>query len=234
MAIDAVAFEEKVKELYTANIVGLSGHNPFAQKNTSYLREFIHSIANTLAVDCLQITAITTDTGLGGFPIIPGAGPAGKMSVVNEPLLGHIYRKVREAVIREFGRTAHEEWPPTQGSGLYLKAIIDCFTQTTTEFYNKQLIITSIHPLVYLGAYKITAGGFKAPQPNIMVSDIMGKAPSLKGRFWPIFVKAFVDGYVEYVQTELTGAGTIVGICVPSLAQVCGTPMVGAGTGTII
>jgi hypothetical protein len=233
MAINPVAFEAKVKELYTAKIVGLSGQNPFAQKNPSYLIEFIHSISNTLAMDCLQITCVTVDAGIGAAPPMPGVG-IGKMTVVNEPLLGRIYTRVREAVIREFGRTAHEAWPPTEGSGIYLRAILESFTQTTTDFYNKNLTIASVHPFVYTGAYKVTNGGFLAPQPNIIASDIMGKAPSLKGRFWPIFVKAFADGYVEYIQQDLTGTGAITGICVPSVAQVCGLPLPGAGTGTII
>ena len=232
MAIDAVAFEAKVKELYTQKIMALANQNPFAQKNPSYVNEFIHAISNTLAMDCLQITAITADVGVGGAPVVIGAG-VGQMTVVNEPLLGHIYRKVREAVLREFGSTAHQEWPPTEGSGIYLRAILESFTQVTTDFYNKHLKIISVHPLVYTGAYKIVGGGFIAPQPNILVSDIMGKAPSLKGRFWPVFVKAFVDGYVEYIQTELTGTGTIIGLCVISPHQVCGLPMAGAGTGTI-
>lgn len=235
MAIDAVEFEAKVKELYTANIIGLSGHNPFAQANTTYIKEFIHSISNALSKDSLLIKCVTADVGLGGVPLVGGASIGGKMIVNNDTLLKHIYTKVREAVIQKYGRTAHDVWPPTQGSGIYLKAILECFTKTTTDYYNKYLLITGVHPLVYLGTYKVVAGGFIPPKPNIMVSDILAKAPSLKGPFWPVFVKAFVDGYADYISQDLTGAGVIAGICIPSLGQVCGIPfMVGAGTGIIV
>jgi hypothetical protein len=62
----------------------------------------------------------------------------------------------------------------------------------------------------------------------------MGKSPSLKGIGWPIFVKAFVTGYTDYIRWDLTGKGVIANICIPNISQVCGIPMVGVGAGTII
>lgn len=226
MAIDPVVFENKVKEVYAANIIGLSGQNPFAQANPKYLGEFIHSIANTLALDSLKITCITTDAGLGTPPPAPGIGINGSVKWVNEPMLGKIYTSVRNSILAQFGETMHEAWPPTQGSGIYLKAILNSFTTPMTEFGNKKLKISSIHPIVHAGTFVVNGGQFIAPQPNILISDIMGKSPTLKGSFWPTFVKAFVHGYIDYIQTDLTGSGIIIGAG--------SAPTVGAGTGVLV
>ena len=89
-----------------------------------------------------------------------------------------------------------------------------------------QILVVALTPKFF------NNGDFSGLVATTIQEQIIAASPLLLGPAWPTIATAISESYVATIEQHSTGSLTIIGICVPSPAQVCGTPSVGVGTGT--
>lgn len=230
-AIPAILFN-LIQTKVAQKIEAISGHSPLAQANPAYFIKMCLALGKGIAEGTPTITFTTVDAGASGVPPLPGVG-VGTGIVVDAAFMSEqIYTKVREYVIEDFGKTAHEVWPPSEGnSGHYLKAFTDGISEAVKEHYSTAWTLSSAHPIVYAGTGTVTEGSFSGIIPEAVKSKISEAAPDFTGPFWVRFAQAVAEGYVNGIHNKSTGTVVISGICIPGPSQVCGLPLGGSGTG---
>jgi hypothetical protein len=183
-----------------------------------------------------NIAFVTNDTGLSGIPLVPGVGSG--TGIITDPtfFVEDLYTRIRSYVIQDFGRTLHDPYPPRpDNSGQFLLALCEGINDAFLSYYPNAWTLASVHPIVYLGSGTINDGQFSGLSAPTIQQDIINGAPNFVGRFWPRLAQAIAESYVALIELHSTGTVTIVGVCIPSLSQVCsivGVPGTGTGTAT--
>ena len=220
----------------SSRMAAISGHAPLGQQNPAFYIEFAQAIGQGIILGGPLITFTTSDMGLSGVPPIPGVGAG--VGIVIDPkfFIEDLYTRIRGYVIQDFGRTAHDPYPPSPGnSGQYLLALCQGINDSLLSYYPIAWTLVSAHPIVYIGTGTISDGQFSGLVAATIQSAIISGAPNFVGKFWPRLAQAISESYVALIEQHSTGTVVISGICVPSLAQVCaisGVPGVGTGTAT--
>ena len=208
---------------------------PLSSKNPSYYIEFCTAIATGISDGSKIINFTTADAGMGGAPPVPGVGAGVGIFVDKAWLHKTLYTRILAKIKSTFGRTLHGDFPPgPNDSGRFLDAVCIGIADSIEEHFKIAYNLVSAHPLVYMGVGKINEGMYFGLQPNNIASLIKAAGPRLKGKFFPIMIQVISEVYVEAIHKHSTGTVTITGVCVPSVAQVCGINMIGTGTGTAI
>lgn len=208
------------------------GAKPLAQKNPAFFIEMCTAIGSGIILGAPAIAFTTSDTGMMGVPPIPGAGVG--VGIVTDPtfFIEDLYTRLRGYVIADFGQTSHDPYPPgPKNSGQYLLAICNGINDAFLSYYPTAWALVSAHPLIYAGSGTIADGNFSGLVATAIQSTIQGLAPTLVGKFWPRIAQGIAESYTALIEQHSTGTVTIVGVCVPSLVQVCGVPSVGTGSG---
>lgn len=210
------------------------GGNPLGQKDPSYFIAMCAAIGTGIASQA-TLTFTTTDAGAVATPPIPGIG-AGVGVIVDEVFMSEkMYTYLRDQAIADFGSTAHSSWPPSGGSGLFLKALTDGICESIKTHFATAWILASVHPTVYLGTGLITAGGFSGVVEAGIASVMAGAASQMKGPFWPKMCTNIAKGFKDGIEQKATGTVVITGICIPLVPpagfQICGVPGTGSGSG---
>ena len=227
-----------VKTNLDANMKALRDYSgPLAQKNPKYFIEMCQAIGFGIAEGSSVIVLKTKDSGVGGIPPVAGIGAGVGVIVDRAWFEQQLYVELRQSVLDNFGRTLHDPWPPSKGnSGEFLRAIAKGISDGVTDHYATAYILTSAHPLVYMGIGLIKNGNYSGLVASAIEGLIISYGPSLKGKFWPILAKVVAKVYVDAIHNHSTGKVTIAGVCVvtPLPPQACGIPMSGVGTGTAV
>ena len=233
MPVSPAALAALVQTSVNSRMSAVSGYAPLAQKNPAYFIQMCTAIGSGIILGSPVIGFTTSDIGFSGTPPIPGVGSG--VGIVTDPtfLIEDLYTRIREYVISQFGKTSHDPYPPgPTNSGQYLKALCEGINDAILAYYPTAWTLVSAHPLVYAGSGSIAAGNFTGVVPTAIQSQIISLSPTLQGSFWPKLAQAIGESYSALIEQHSTGTVTIVGVCVPSLAQVCNLPGAGAGTGT--
>lgn len=212
--------------------ISSNGRGPLEQQNPSYFTAMCTALGRGIAVGSPMIQFTTVDTGASGAPPVPGIGTGVGIVVDADFMEKEIYNTIRQYTVQDFGKTTHDPHPPAlDNSGIYLQAICKGIASAVKQHYTTAWMLTSSHSIVYIGSGQILKGHFSGLQSELVKSQIVSQGPTLKGKFWPRMAQAIAEAYVKTIETQSTGQVTIAGICVPSLAQICGLPMSGTGTG---
>lgn len=206
-----------------SRMAAIRGYHPLSQKTPRYFIEFCHAIGMGIIDGGPTINFITNDTGLAGLPLVAGVGAG--IGIITDPnwFVQDLYTRVRQYVLDDFGRTAHDPYPPRPGSsGEYLLALCKGINDSFLSYYPTAWTLTSAHPQIYQGIGLITDGQFSGLSASTIQSDIISGAPDFRGRFWPRLAQAVSESYVGLIEQHSTGTVTITGTCIPvPLAQVC-------------
>lgn len=190
------------------------------------------AIGNGIATGVPVISFITKDSGQSGVPPIPGTGTGIGIKVDSDWYTKELYTKLRKTVLEKYGYTSHDPYPPSDdNSGKYLEAMCKGIAEAVKEHYATAWVLTSAHPLVYMGTGLIGNGDLTGVSPSAISPLIQSAAPQFKGEFWPIFCKTVAEVHAEAITKHSTAEVTIIGICIPSPGQVCGLPISGSGSG---
>lgn len=238
MPVSPQALSNLVIQKVNANIRGLSGYQPLGMKNPQYFIRFMTAIATGIAQGNATMPFTTKDSGMMGAPPIPGVGAGVGVDVDKDFLSKCMYTQIRARIIKRFGTTRHEAYPPKRdNSGVYLKAITDGIAEAVKEHYKASYILVSTHPMIYLGQGK--AENFKVVNHMSIKSIILSLVPEFKGIFLPDFAEGIAVGFKEGIEgikpnnlPYTTAQVTITGVCVPSQSQTCNiSPSNGTGAG---
>lgn len=209
-----------------------NGVHPLAQKDPSYFIAMCTAIGTGIALGGPVISFTTSDSGVMGAPPVPGVGTGVGIVVDSDFFIKDLYTRIRGYIIADFGKTSHDAYPPgAKNSGQYLLAMCTGIGKAIKTNFATAWILTSAHPLIYIGSGTISNGNFFGITAPAIKSAIVAAGPLMKGPFWPRTAQAISESYVEMITQHSTGSVTIVGICVPSLVQVCGIGSSGVGTG---
>lgn len=207
---------------------------PLAQENPSFFVLMCTALGTGIATGTPTIPFTSQDTGFMGIPPIPGVG-SGIGVIVNAPQMSQLmYTMVREAVIAQFGETEHDPWPPASDNltGQFLKALTDGLSGAIKTHYATCWTLVSADPTIYAGQGAINPGQFTGLIPTQVAQQITAvSGPLNAGKFWPNMVVAISEAYCQAIMQYATGSVTIIGVCVPSVTQVCGIPSAGIGIG---
>lgn len=207
-------------------------NGPLGQKNPMYFRQFANAIGQGIANGTPLVNFTTADIGVSGIPPVPGVGTG--IGIMFDAVFFEVtaYTYIRNAMIANFGKTYHDVYPPRlENSGMYLKALCKAVGESIAEHYKTAWILNSAHPLIYIGTGKINNGMFFGIQEDLVYQSIFSMGFFLKGRAWPIICREIAKAYKLTIETRSTGQVTIVGVCVPSVSQICLINSTGAGTG---
>lgn len=211
----------------------LTGKDPRATKAAPYFIKFCTAVGKGIAEGTPVVQFTTKDTGVMGTPPIPGAGVGKGIKVDAEYMSKKMYALLRDEAVAKGSK--HGEWPPADDNGgKYLKAITDGIADGIKEHYKDSWILTSVHPTIYMGTGKIdpqNGSKFSGIQASLVESLILSYGPDMQGSMWPKLAKYVAQAYKDGIENKSTGEVTIIGVCVPSLSQVCGIPSNGNGTG---
>lgn len=233
MPVSGPALAALVQTNINTRMSAVGGYSPLSQQNPSYFIQMCTAIGTGLILGAPAISFTTSDVGFSGAPPIPGVGSG--IGIVTDPIffVEDLYTRIRNYVIQQFGRTAHDPYPPgPSNSGQYLKALCEGINDAFLAYYATAWTLVSAHPLVYAGSGTISDGNFTGIIPSAIQSQIVSLSPLLQGSFWPTMAQAISESYAALIEQHSTGSVTIVGVCVPSLVQVCNLPGTGVGTGT--
>lgn len=141
------------------NMKKISGHSPLSQKNPSFFIAKCMAIGNGIATGVPVISFITKDSGQSGVPPIPGTGTGIGIKVDSDWYTKELYTKLRKTVLEKYGYTSHDPYPPSDdNSGKYLEAMCKGIAEAVKEHYATAWVLTSAHPLVYMGTGLIGNG----------------------------------------------------------------------------
>jgi hypothetical protein len=207
---------------------------PLAQKNPAYFIMMCNAIATGIQLGAPVIAFTTTDSGVTSAPPVPGVGTGVGIKVDAEKFAERLYTLVRSKMKARFGDTSLEPWrPPADGAGRFTEALCRGIAESVQRHFATCWILTSAHPIIYMGSGKITKGKFRGVAGAAVAAAIQSAAPLLsKGPAWPIFCQAVGEAYQATIQQDATGEVRIFGVCVPSITQVCAIPASGSGAGT--
>lgn len=205
------------------------GGKPLGQKRPQFFIELCTAIATGLAASA--ITFLTTDTGVTSAPPKPGTGAGVGINMNKEFFSETLYTILRNQTLAQFGKCVHEAWPPSSGTGLFLKALTDGISEATEEHWKTAWILASAHPVITVGVGMIPKGSFALTNESSVASTMAAAAPNMRGPYWPEMCKKIAEAYGIAIGTESWGQVVISGVCVPSESQVCGIPSAGVGTG---
>lgn len=216
MPIIGVKLGTLIKNKMIKNISELSGVDPSQQQNPQYFNSFCYGLGNGIALGTKNIVFKTSDKGvtnpLGGV----GAGKGIGIKFDSEYMIKTSYSKIRDEVIKKFGATTHDPYPPNiKNSGEYLLAILKSIAESIKEVYETDLILTSTHFPVMNGVGLIEKGNFSGLIEENIKSLIISSIPAFNGSFWPNFVKIVSESYVDTVHNHstskviITGAGSV-------------------------
>jgi hypothetical protein len=218
-----------------ANLAALNGQGPLAQKDPSYFIAMCTAIGTGIATGSPLITFTSSDTGMMGVPPIPGAGTGVGIVVDGSFFEQDLYTRIRGFIIADFGSTTHDAYPPgPMNSGQNLLAVCKGVSDAIVTNFATAWTLTSVDPTIYIGSGMIQNGDFSGLVATAVSGPMVSAAPTLKGAFWPRICQGIAESYVAAIEQHSTGSITLVGVCVPSLAQVCGLPSSGTGTGTAV
>jgi hypothetical protein len=234
MPVSPQALTALITEKINSKMMAIDGMGPLAGKNTTYYLAFCKAIGTGIAQGTPTVLFTTQDSGSMGAPPIPGAGVGLGIMVDDAYMSQQIYTQCRSMVISMYQKTNNVEYPPSDGTnGKYLLAVAEGIAESVKELYAVSWALASVNPLVYMGTGNITNGNFTLPTaaliPNLILSN---GAPLLQQKgFWPTMAQVIGQVYADTIQNHSTGMVNIIGVCVPSLSQVCGIPSSGTGTG---
>jgi len=232
MPVVPAALIALIKTDIAANMVAISGTDPLEQQDPSYFIEMCTAIGTGIATGTPLVNFVTTDTGQSGVPPVPGVGTGIGITVDDIDMEEQIYTSARDFVIEDFGETTHDAFPPgSNNSGKFLDALSTGVASAVKSHFSTAWVLTSAHPLVYAGSGLIGPGDFSGMSISAVKSAIVPEAPRFVGPYWPRLAEAIATGYVQSIEQKGTGTVTIVGVCVPSITQLCGIPLGGSGTG---
>jgi hypothetical protein len=221
-------FNSKVGQL--GNFAG-----PLSTPGAAHTTAFCMAIGNGIALGAPTIPFTTTDSGVAGAPPIPGVGSGVGIKVDAAWFKKDLYENIRQKVIAKYGQTMAVPYPPAgpDDAGKFLEALCDSIADSVKEHFATAWILTSAHPIVYLGSGTISEGHFSGVAPTAVSGAITGAGALYftKG-FGPDLAKAIGESYSKAIMQHSTGNVTITGVCVPSPTQICGLPIPGTGTGT--
>lgn len=206
---------------------------PLSTPGAAHTTAFCMAIGSGIALGAPVIPFTTSDSGLAGAPPIPGVGTGVGIKVDASWFKKELYETIRKAVQAQYGQTMSVPYPPgPDDAGKYLEALCDSIADSVKEHFATAWILTSAHPIVYMGTGTIAEGKFTGVVPSAVSGAITGAGALYftKG-FGPGMAKAIGEVYSKAIMQHSTGMVTITGICVPSPAQVCGLPIPGTGTG---
>jgi hypothetical protein len=208
-------------------------HGPLNQRNPMYFIQFANAIGQGIAQGTPLVNFTTLDVGVMGTPPVPGTG-AGVGIVFDAAFFEQTaYTHIRNAMLATFSKCAHDPYPPRlENSGMYLKAMCKAVGESIAEHYKTAWILTSAHPLIYVGTGKINNGMFSGIQQDLVYQSILSLGFLMRGQAWPIICQEIAKAYKLTIETKSTGQVTIVGVCIPSIYQLCMINSTGAGTGT--
>lgn len=213
-----------------ANMKALGG-NPLGQKNPSYFKNFCLAIATGIGSQA-TIQFVTVDAGSGGTPPVPGVGAGVGIMVDDLFMSEQIYTNLRNQTLAQFGRTIHNAWP----DGPFLKALTDGISLSVKTHFATAWVLTSAHPLIYMGTGLINNGAFSGVSDSSIASAMAAAGGSLQGPYWPTMCQQIAKGFKDGIEQKSTGTVAITGVCIPLTPpagfQLCGINMSGAGTGT--
>lgn len=217
-----------------SRMAAIAGHHPLQQKNPMYFIAMCQAIGLGIATGAPIISFTTSDSGFAGIPPVPGIGSGIGITVDPTFFIQDLYTRIRNYVIDDFGRTAHDPYPPRPGnSGQYLLALCEGINDSFKSYYPTAWILTSANPDIYMGTATISDGDFFGLVAPAIQSLIIAGAPLLLGKFWPRLAQAISESYVALIEQHSTGTLTITGVCIPSQSQVCDIgSSTGSGTGT--
>lgn len=234
MPIVQEALTELIKTKIDANMASFGKYGgPLSQQNPAYFIAMCQGIAQGIAQGTKTINFTTKDIGMAATPLISGVGSGVGILVDADFLDESIYTNLRNSVIADFGSTLHEPFPPSsQNSGNYLRAFSSGIAFSIKEHLSTAMILTSTHTTIYAGKGDILNGSFYGLDASAIKNFIVTASPTMQGSFWSKVAEAISLAYVDSIHNHSTSSVVISGICVPSANQVCGLPLVGAGTGT--
>lgn len=208
----------------------ISGYDPIGPQNPKphFFVKFCMGIGKGIATGTPSISFKTIDVGAGGAPAVNGSGIGKGIKVNSEHMSEMIYTKIRNKILQTYGKTNHGPWPVRDESGVWLKAMTDSIAEAIKEHYGKSIVLSSSHPLVYIGTGKIMEGGFSGIKEQAVTSAIISETSGFNGGFWPTMAQQISLGYIESIHKKATGIVTITGTCSPGESQVCGIPVSGA------
>ena len=234
MAAEPSALAALVQSSVDTRMAAIAGFHPLQQKTPKYYIEFCQAIGMGIIQAGPTISFTTTDVGLAGAPPVPGVGAG--IGIVTDPtfFIQDLYTRIRGYAMQDFGRTAHEAYPPTPGkTGEYLLALCQGINDAFLSYYPTAWTLVSAHPLIYTGTGTIADGQFSGLSASAIQAQIISNAPDLVGKFWPRIAQAVSESYVALIEQHSTGTVTITGVCISSPSQVCAiAPSVGVGSGT--
>lgn len=232
MAADPVVLSNLIKTKVDAKMQAIAGHSPLAQSNPAYFVELCTAIGTGIANGSATILFTTSDVGITGTPSVAGTGTGVGIIVDDVFFKENLYTTMRNFIISDFGSTLHQIYPPSSGnSGKYLLALTEGISESVSEHYATVYTLNSSHPTVYSGTGTISEGNFSGLSSSSIKSLIQAASSNLLGIFWPRIAEAIAQCYVDAIHNHSTGQVTIVGVCIPSISQICGVPGSGSGSG---
>lgn len=206
---------------------------PLYQKDNSFFKAFAEAVGQGIALGTPTINFKTIDGGLMGAPPLPASG-IGKGIIFDAKFFEKTaYTYIREAIISNLGKTMHDPYPASEeNSGAFLQGVCKAIGEAIHEHYKKVWILNSNHTTIYLGKGEIKRRMFSGIQEDLVTAQILAKSPMMTGSFWPIMVKQIAKAYKLTIETKSYGEVAIIGVCIPSPAQICGLPGIGIGSGT--
>jgi len=233
MAANGSALAALVQTNVNSRMAAIRGHAPLSQPNPSYYIEFANAIGEGIISGGPVIEFTTADTGNQGDPLVPGIGAG--IGIITDPsfFIEDLYTRIRGYIIADFGRTAHEAYPPSSGnSGQYLLALCEGINDSFLTYYPTAWTLVSAHPQIYMGTGMILDGQFSGLIASAIQANITSAASNFTGRFWPRLAQAISESYVALIEQHSTGQVMITGTCESSGSQTCGISGSGTGTGT--
>lgn len=237
MPVSPQALTALITSNVNSKMMAIDGQGPLMGANTSYFLAFCKAIGTGIAQGTPTILFTTTDSGQMAIPPIPGAGIGLGIMIDSDYMSQQIYTQCNSKITSMYGSTNNISFPPTSGqNGKYLLAVCEGVAEAVKTLYAVSWALTSVNPIVYMGTGNITNGNFTLPTATLIPNLILSNgAPLLtEAGFWPTMAQIIGQVYADTIQNHSTGMVEIIGVCIPSLTQVCGVPGSGTGTGTAV
>ena len=222
-----------IQTTVNANMGAIQGYFPLAGQDPSYFMAMCTGIGTGIALGGPSISFTSSDTGMMGAPPTPGVGSGVGIVVDDSFMAQDMYTNIRNGILAQFGNTAMPAYPPMpREAGAYTLALCEGIATAIKTYFSTAWILSSVDPLIYAGSGTINNGDFTGLVAATIQAQILEASPTLLGPAWPTIATAIAQGYVDTIEQHSTGTLTIVGACIPGVAQVCGLPGAGTGTGT--